>query len=97
MLRLLLPMKTLNEEWKEFSKRIYPSGMIPDQARQLETAFMAGATVALCLTEEASGNLQEDAAEAYLRSLFAEAHAFISRRAAERYLKGERPSRSSVQ
>lgn len=83
MLRLLLPMKTLSQEWEEFARRCYPDGIPPEQARQLQTAFMSGATVALVSVGEAAERLPEEAGAAYLGSLLREARGFAVRKVTE--------------
>jgi len=40
-------MKTIQAQWQEFATACYPSGMVPDQERQLHRAFFSGALVAI--------------------------------------------------
>ena len=69
-------MKTLNEEWMAFLSKVYPDGTTEQQARQLRTAFMSGATVVLCSTFEASEKLGEAQAAEYMGRLFNEVQEF---------------------
>lgn len=85
-------VKTIQEEWEEFARRLYPDGMSNEQARQLQRAFFGGATVTLCQMGEAAERLPEEEAAAHLGSLLKECHAFAARSSVEAYLKGERPT-----
>lgn len=68
-------MKSILTHWREFRDKVYPDGMVPDQNRQLQQAFFAGAWVAL---QESSGlaSLPEDQAVLSLEAMHREAEAF---------------------
>lgn len=55
-------MKTMEEEWENFLRTIYPKGTIPQQALQLRGAFFAGALVAYGAVCRISTTLEENAA-----------------------------------
>lgn len=48
-------MNTIQSEWEDYLQSVYPRGVTPEQKRELERAFYAGA-VALMTIEAALGN-----------------------------------------
>lgn len=58
-------MKTVEENWQEFKTAVYPrSDMMPEQARQVRAAFMAGSARMLQAMDDVSKLPDDDALKA---------------------------------